>query len=92
MLSKLAVKSHGILLELSLWTLLAIGATGGFGICAALGQWTVGVPAGGAQSALFGPVVSFIGAVLFVAPVLFIRDIRQSIGALEEAGRCGNAA
>ena len=92
MLSKLVVKSHGILLEFALWILLAIGAIGGFGIGATLGQWSVGAPAGGILGAAFGIAVSFIGAVFVVAPVIFVRDIRQSVRALEEAGRGDSAA
>ena len=91
-MSKLVVKSHGILLELSLWILLAFGAVGGFGIGAALGRWSVGAPAGGVLGALFGIAVSFIGAVFVVAPVIFVRDIRQSVRALEDAGRGDSAA
>lgn len=92
MLSKLVVKSHGILLELALWILLAIGAIGGTGIGATLGQWSVGAPAGAVLGAAVGTSVSFVGAVFVVAPVIFVRDIRQSVRALEEAGSGDGAA
>ncbi len=86
MLSKLVVKSHGILLELALWILLVIGAIGGFGIGATFGQWSDGALTGGVLGAALGIAASFIGAVFVVAPVIFVRDIRQSVRALEEAG------
>ena len=92
MLSKLVVKSHGILLELALWILLAIGAIGGIGIGATLGQWSVGALAGGVLGAAFGIAVSFVGAVFVVAPVIFVRDIREAVSALEEAESGDSAA
>lgn len=89
MLSKPAVKCLGIPLELALWVPPAIGATGGIGIGAVLGQWSVGVPAGGVLLAAVGIAVSFTGAVLVVAPVIFVR---QSVRALEESGSGNSAA
>ena len=69
MLSKPAVKSLGIPLELALWVPPAIGATGGIGIGAVLGQWSVGVPAGGVLLAAVGIAVSFTGARLPPGPL-----------------------
>ncbi|MDE0523065.1 MAG: hypothetical protein OXH79_14030 [Boseongicola sp.] len=86
MLRKLLVKRHGILLELSLWILLAIGAVGGIGTGAALGRWSVRAPAGGVSGAFYGIAVPFIGAAFVVAPVIFVRDIRESVSGPEEAG------
>ncbi|MDE0698707.1 MAG: hypothetical protein OXH76_23050 [Boseongicola sp.] len=81
MLTRLLVRSYSVVVEISLWVLFGAGLLGGFILPLSLGV-------GGIHALLLAIIVLaavFMFAVLLVAPLLLIKDIRHSVRAIEIA-------
>lgn len=71
MLSKFIVETYGLLIEVSLWLLLAVAIIGGW-------------QSGGFFGAIMGLIGAFIFGAMFIGAFLILEDIRKTVKAIEQ--------